>query len=416
MKVTVRVAHWFVVLVAVAATSVTLAFDRSGGGRYTRDFDRTGGNHYILCVHPCPDAARWVATANLNVARSYHTATLLPNGKVLATGGRSTTGLLASAELYDPATGTWSLTGSMNVPRVLHTATLLPNGKVLIVGGETSKGPSSFGATDTTELYDPSTGTWSLTGNMDTIRCCYTVTLLQNGTVLVAGGFNTDNIGTVEVYDPATGGWSLTSRMIKARWGHTATLLQDGRVLVARGSDDGDLASTLSSAELYDPVAGTWTALADSSAGSVFHTATLLPDGKVLIVGGNTGGIGGDGVLAISELFDPATGSWSKTGNLTAERYSHTATLLPTGEVLVAGGENQQNHYPHLSYNDLYTAELYDSVTRTWTRTDSLVSARAGHTATLLPDGQVLIAGGAVVGPGYTTIELDSAELYQRSP
>jgi WD40 repeat protein len=414
MKMTFRAACC---ITALAATSVTSAVDRRGGNRDILEFDRTGGNHYILCVHPCPNAARWEATANLNVARTFHTATLLPDGKVLVTGGRSTETLsLSSAELYDPAKGTWSPTGSLNVPRVGHTATLLANGKVLVVGGDASTTPPSFGRNGTAELYDPGTGTWSFTGDMIGARCCQTATLLDDGKVLVAGGFNLDNVKTAELYDPVTGTWSMTGSLNNARYWHTATLLQDGRVLVARGSDDGDLASTLSSAELYDPVTGTWSAAASSGAGSVFHTATLLTDGKVLVVGGNTGGIGGDGVLAMSELFDPATGNWSEAGSLAAERYSHTATLLPTGDVLVAGGQDQQNHYPHLTYEDLGIAESYDPSARTWARTGSLLSARSGHTATLLPDGRVLIAGGGVVGAGYTTIVLDSAELYQRSP
>jgi N-acetylneuraminic acid mutarotase len=353
----------------------------------------------------------WFPTGNLNTARVFHTATLLQNGKVLVVGGRDNgANVLDSAELYDPVTGMWSVTGRLNNPRGEYTATLLPDGRVLVVGGDTS--PWDYGPS-TAERYDPGTGTWSLTGSLNVTRCCHSATLLQSGKVLVAGGFGSDSIKSAELYDPATGTWSPTGSLNVARYWHSATLLQDGRVLVAGGSNDGDLASTLSSAELYDPADGTWVVVANLSAsGGVFHTATLLPNGNVLVAGGNGGGIGGDTIFALSELFDPATRNWSGAGNLAAARYAHTATLLPTGEVLVAGGTSQANHYPNLTYINLDSAEIYDSTTGTWTSAASLGSARGGHTATLLPDGRVLVAGGSIVGPSYTTIALNSAELY----
>src|SRR3989442_1737312 len=356
----------------------------------------------------------WVPTGNLNTARVGHTATLLQNGKVLVVGGSDNGfNVLDSAELYDPVTGMWSVTGSLNTPRGSHTATLLPDGKVLIVAGDTSNSPPDFGRGGTAELYDPSTGTWSLTGSLNVTRCCHSATLLQTGKVLVAGGFDLDTVKSAELYDPASGTWSLTSSLNVARYWHSATLRQDGRVLVAGGSNDGDLASTLSSAELYDPAEGTWVVVSNLSAsGGVFHTATLLSNGNVLVGGGNGGGIGGDTIFALSELFDPATRNWSSAGNLAAARFAHPAALLPTGEVLVAGGTSQANHYPNLTYSNLDSAEIYDSNTGTWTSAASLGSARGGHTATLLPDGRVLVAGGSIVGPSYTTIALNSAELY----
>jgi hypothetical protein len=357
----------------------------------------------------------WFPTGNLNTARVFHTATLLQNGKVLVVGGNDNDNILDSAELYDPVTGMWSFTGRLNKPLTSgHTATLLRDGKVLVVAGDTNISPPREGPGLTAELYDPGTGTWSVTGNLNVARGGHTATLLQTGKVLVAGGATyQDTVKSAELYDPATGTWSLTSSLNVARYWHSATLLQDGRALVAGGSNDGDLASTLSSTELYDPAEGTWVVVSNLSAsGGVFHTATLLPNGNVLVAGGNGGGIGGDTIFALSELFDPATRNWSGAGNLAAARYAHTATLLPTGEVLVAGGTRQENHYPNLRYNNLDSAEIYDSNTGTWTSAASLGSARGGHTATLLPDGRVLVAGGSIVGPSYTTIVLKSAELY----
>ena len=365
-------------------------------------------NHYIL---DGPLTTPWIATGSLNVARTFHTATLLPDGRVLVAGGvaRSNTGaiLLDSAELYDPVSGQWTVTGSLVKPRVAHTATLLPNGKVLVVGGDTSLAPPDFGRGNTAELYDPATGTWALTGNMGTAHSSHTATLLQDGRVLVAGGFNTDNVKTAELYDPATAAWMPTGDLSVARYGHTATLLPDGSVLIAKGSNDGDLASTLSSAERRDPISGTWSLIEDPNHySSVLHTATLLSNGQVLFTGGYPGN-GGDGdptTLALSELFDPVTGVWEMVGNLNEARDGHTATLLPDGKLLVAGGFDW-NLRTYVS-----GTELYDPVTATWMTAASLGTARYGHTATLLPDGTVLVAGGET--GLYGSITLGSAELH----
>ncbi len=397
---TLQIARRVATLVAIAALT---------------GFHAARANHYIL---PCDDdcaAPRWFPTGTLNIARNHHTATLLQDGKVLVVGGRNGTSILDSAELYDPDTGTWSVTGHMSRPRVDHTATLLPSGRVLVAGGYTSDAPPDFGRSGTAEVYDPATGTWSPTGNMITIRSGHAATLLQDGRVLVAGGFNTNNVQSAELYDPATGNWSATGNLNFARYWHTMTLLQDGKVLAARGSDDGDLTSALYSAELYDPLSGTWSVVGDSNGASVFHTATLLPSGKVLVTGGNTGGIGGDGVLPVSELFDPLTQSWNRTGDLLARRYEHTATLLADGDVLISGGQDQMGHYPGLQYIELAKSERFDPTKATWSSAANLGSARNGHTATRLLDGNVLAAGGSISGSNDMEIQLASAELYVNS-
>ena len=347
-------------------------------------------------------AANWVMTGGLNIARSAHTATLLQSGMVLVAGGRDNNSMLDSAELYDPATGTWGLTNRMSAPRIDHTATLLPNGKVLVLGG-TAAGMGPPKATNTAELYDPATGTWTLTGNLKVATSEHTATLLSNGTVLVAGGYDSGTVIAAQLYDPATGAWSLTGNLVFGRWGHTATLLQDGRVLVAGGSDSDMIESTLTSAELYEPVTGTWSVTQRPTiAGGIFHTATLLPNGNVLVAGGDGGGIGGDTIFANSELFDPATQSWRSVDNLTAARFGHTATLLPSGKVLAAGGKSQ--------VNSLDSTETFDVSAGTWISADSLHEARSLHTATLIQDGRVLVAGGSGAGPPYTM--LNSSELY----
>jgi WD40 repeat protein len=192
-----------------------------------------------------------------------------------------------------------------------------------------------------------------------------------------------------------SGTWTETGDLITRRWDHTATLLPDGMVLVAGGV--GEHVTALTSAELYDPAGGSWTATGSLATGRQSHTATLLPNGMMLVAGGSDHEVS----LTSAELYDPASGLWSLTGSMAAARESHTATLLPNGQVLVAGGEFDR------CCNALAGAELYDPATGTWTATASLAQARRSHTATLLPDGQVLVAGG---------IKLDdilaSAELY----
>ncbi len=193
----------------------------------------------------------WMTTGSLSVARDAHTATLLPNGKVLVAGGLGSSVVLASAELYDPSFGTWTTTGSMNMARVEHTATLLPNGKVLVAGGVSSTGGVTGCCLASAELYDPSTSSWTFTGSMTGARELHTATLLPNGKVLVAGGFSSSGapLASAELYDPSLGTWTTTGSLSVARAGHTATLLPNGQVLVAGGQSSTGISTA--SAELY---------------------------------------------------------------------------------------------------------------------------------------------------------------------
>jgi hypothetical protein len=279
----------------------------------------------------------WRATGSLNAARVSHTATLLPDGMVLVAAGRGGPGFggepLDSAELYNPASGIWAATGDLDTPRYDHTATLLPNGMVLVAagfGGETVHAPLA-----SAELYDPATGTWTATGSLSNARYLHTATLLQNGMVLVAGGFGVSGpLASAELYDPATGTWTATGGLNIARYSHTATLLPSGKVLVAGGQLIDS--SVSASAELYDPASGTWTATGGLNTAHHSHTATLLRNGKVLVAGGIDSNFL---ISASAELYDPATGSWTVTGSLNTARYLHAATLLQSGMVLVTGGK-----------------------------------------------------------------------------
>src|SRR6202030_328882 len=176
-------------------------------------------------------------TGSLTTARARHTATLLPNGKVLLAGGFDSSGdALTSAELYDPGSGTWTATGSLSTARYHHTATLLPNGKVLVAGGQ----GTSTNAIASAELYDPASGTWTVTGSLNTARARHSATLLPNGKVLVAGGndISSNALASAELYDSTSGSWTFTGSLNSARYVHTATLLPNGKVLVAGGVDN----------------------------------------------------------------------------------------------------------------------------------------------------------------------------------
>ena len=334
-------------------------------------------------------------TGALNTERDGSTGTLLTNGQVLVAGGEDImqSTFLSSAELYNPATGTWTITGSLNAARYQQTATLLTNGQVLIAGGDGST---------SAELYNPATGTWTMTGVLHAVRNGPTATLLPNGQVLVAGGEDdySNPLSSAELYNPATGTWTTTSNSLNtARAFHTATLLPNGQVLVAGGVNIiTDV--VLSSAELYNPATGTWTTTSNSlNTGRYYHTASLLPNGLILVGGGFTRSV----ELSSAELFNPATGTWTTNGSLTAARFGQTATLLPSGQLLIAGGVGAVG--TAIATSEL-AAPAANPPAGQWTTTNSMANARYLHTATLLPNGQVLAAGGNTIGSIF------SAELF----
>jgi hypothetical protein len=353
------------------------------------------------------------ATGSMKETGQQASATLLMDGRVLVVGGNDVNNLaaVASAELYDPATGKFTLTGPTHVAvegGVPVLSVLLNSGRVLVIGCDQSSSPSGICASSLADVYDPSSGTFNAAGPITGSCALCTATLLNDGRVLVARGAGPE---PSLLFDPATDTFATTGSTTTARVSQTTTLLSDGRVLIAGGfgAQVGILVG-LASAELYDPKTGKFSPTGSMITARGGQTATLLSDGRVLIAGGATAGISVGKILASAELYDPKTGTFSPTGSMITARGGQTATLLSDGRVLIAGGSDlrliaggSDSPGDSLAGGSLASAELYDPTTGKFSPTGSMTTARVGQTATLLSDGRVLIAGGSD----------SSAELYQ---
>jgi hypothetical protein len=325
------------------------------------------------------------ATASMSVERSFQTATRLNDGKVLIAGGYNKQGQpLGTGETYDPITNTFTPTAN-NMPNkaVGHSATLLPNGQVLVVGGGNSS----------SQIYNPVTRQWSSGGGSGQ-RNFHSATLLATGKVLIAGG--SDNSGktmnTAILYDPATGVFTATGNMVSARDYHTATLLGSGKVLIAGGrTNSGNGYISLNTAELYDPATGIFTLVAGTmTTPRAGHAVAALPNGTVLVAGGSNGTV----QVSSADIYDPASG-FTATGSMGTSRQYLTATALG-GNVLVTGGLSGSTR--------LQSSEVYSGA---FAANANMTAPRAGHTATLLLDGRVLITGGqGSAGTSVATAEL----------
>lgn len=360
----------------------------------------------VTWVQAADSTGSWIATGTMPTAHVDHTATLLLDGKVLVAGGFNTpNSTTASAELYNPSAGTWTATGSMTTRRFEHAATLLQDGTVLVAGGVDSTSVSA-----SAEIYHPRTGTWSPTGSMNVARRYQTATVLQDGRVLVTGGLGKGGspkspaiLSSAELYDPRTGTWTVTGSMNTPRFQQTATLLPDGDVLVVGGMNAFSPAHRTASAELYNPNTGRWTTTSRMSNARAGHSATLLLDGKVLVAGGSENN--GTSAQVSAELYDPATGTWTATGSMNTARTLPDATLLGNGDVLLVGGVGED-------HSALATAELYDPQSGLWHAAGDMSSARLAASATLLRDGDVLVAGGQNVYNLSLASALRSSELF----
>jgi hypothetical protein len=394
-----------------AAGSVTSA------GVYTAP--RTTGIFHVIAsptAQPADSATATVTVVNsgftptgsMHTPRSGHSAILLGDGRLLVVGSDG------NAELFDPLTGTFSVTGTMNTPRSGASFTLLQDGKVLSAGGFGS-GTSELPRLTSAEIYDPQSGSFTFTGNMNDARVLHTATLLKDGSVLITGGTDKSDGGgaataSAELYDPSTGTFTPTGSMNSDRAQHTATLLNSGKVLIA-GGWNGHAADAADDppwdplfAELFDPSSETFISTGSMSTTRIGHTATLLADGKVLLLGGIPG------IQDIhsqppapqyAEIYDPSTQAFSGLDDLSVSRQGYSVTLLHSGEVLLTGGKILDLVVP--------TTELLNPTIGSLNATGSLGAERVGHTATLLNDGRVLVTGGADAKGNI----LASAELYE---
>lgn len=344
---------------------------------------------------PVPIAGQFVSTGTPQTARSSPIALRLPDGRVLVAGGGTVSpgSVLDTSEVFDPVTGRFADAGRLTEPRTAHAGALLRDGRVLIIGGV---GP---GYTDqplaSAEVYDPRTGTSSAFGSMHVPRWSHGAALLADGRVLVAGGGSgVDEAtraahaeATAELFDPSTGRFESTGSMQHARVGVTLTTLDDGRVLV---SGDGPL-------EIYDPESGTFRSLPEEPLG-LRPTATLLSDGRVLFAGGsdreqlragppNSHG-GGPATRAIT-IFDPVSERLTVVGEMLSPREDHAAVRLVDGRVLLSGGAQDAHHDEPI----LAEAEIFDPATGASTGTGAMLERRFAHRMTLLDDGTVLVVG-----------------------
>ncbi|MBI3204137.1 MAG: hypothetical protein HYZ29_21555 [Myxococcales bacterium] len=358
----------------------------------------------------------WVAGGTMVYPRNGHAAALVGNGKVLVSGGWlaiGATNYTNVVEIFDPSTKTWAAAKAMNHARGQFTTVTLKSGanagKVLAIAGDDAMAP-------TAEIYDPTLATWTDTSPMKSHRDEAAATLLAGGKVLAGGGCTSYNSVTclslgssAEVFDPATGVWSATANsMSEPRTYFTLSPLPDGRAVAVGGCKQMTSGFTCfnssSTADIYDPTTNSWTKAANLPTSIQLHVAVTLSNGKVLAAGG----IGSGAIHRKSMLFDPVAGTWSLTGDLSADHDVAAGVPLSNGRALIAGSWGTQ-----FDNNQVTPAvDVFDSSTSTWSPGATMMAPHGDHTATTLADGRVLVAGGFGQGPAFTLTESDVGEIY----
>ena len=366
------------------------------------------------------DRAGAVVRGEMADARVLHTAAALADGRVLVVGGKARYGRCelgsechdpsASVEVYDPASGVWSAAAPMSVPRVCPGSIPLDDGRVLVAGGALVTNAALLerggtgGALRLAEVYDPSTDTWSSVGATEIERHCPVAVRLPDGRALLTGGLMwraTDYpMPIADIFDPSSGGWVSADAMNDPRVGHKAVLLRDGTVLVVGGADRrrGYRWNAIASSELYDPSTDRWTRTGDMEDGRASATATLLRDGRVLVAGGLDAATRS---LASAEVYDPGSGTWSAVGDMLHRRAFHAAVLLADGTVLVTGGNvDEERGVPY--------AEVFDPRSGTWSSVEAMDAPRHTHSMVAVPGGRVVVLGGSDTpdGAGHPASEV----------
>jgi len=340
-------------------------------------------------------------TGQMGSARYAQAATRLASGQVLITGGMNSSGVLTAAELYAVTSQTFTPVSPMNVARWLHTSTLLNDGTVLIAGGSDLANKETL---DSAEIYNPTTGAFTLlTSTLSTARVGHTATLLDNGQVLIVGGYDPDYglIADAELYDPPSQSFIDLGDTNSPRYGHTTTMLQSGQVLIAGGETDPIPSGAYNTAELFSLANQTFTLVpAPLTTPREGHAAVLLNNGQVLLTGGDNPP---NGSLNNAEIYDPPTNTFTLVASpMTVARTSHVVTLLNGGKVLVAGGATDSN----TGSAALNAAELYDPTTQSFVAVGNMTSVREHQTASLLNDGTVFEAGGTDGTNVFNTAEI----------
>jgi hypothetical protein len=356
-----------------------------------------------------------IVPQGMSTARTGHTATRLIDGRVLVAGGSGSSLSYITAELYQPAEQAFKPIADMRYGRSSHTATLLPSGYVLIAGGADQSGIPLSAA----ELFIPASATFTLVQPMTTARVSPSATLLKTNQVLIAGGSNNANgvaaaISSAELFNTATRTFARTGSMSRPRAGHVAVLLPNGRVLIIGGDTAGN------TAEIFDPNTGRFSPTGSMLQSRTWFTATLISGGNVLI----TGGFWGGSVLSSAEIYETASSRFLAIPAMSVARALHTATALLDGTVLIAGGRSGLRSSPSWCYPTAYvletnSVERFNPVTRQFTsNADFLTVARQYHSATRLLTGDVLVTGGATPKiTGYCPLGLHALlTLYRNTP
>ena len=320
--------------------------------------------------------------ANMTDARMDFVSLVLGNGDVVAAGGRGRGATervprLATAEIFEIATGQWKSVNEMSSKREIHCGVTLADGRAMIIGGADTRRVNL----KTTEILDSSSGEWIKGPKMKKKRYKHSCATLNDGTVIVAGGADIGVVATAEISGPSLDEFALTGEMNEGRALFTLTVLSDGKVLAVGGSskntqdtDSAELNRT--SAEIWDPATGEWILVSPMNTARASHTANLLEDGRVLVVGGM-------GPLASAEIYDPSDDTWTLTSELSMGRQLHTAHLLDNGTLIVIGGSNT-----------LAETEVYDIESGQWSIGPSLTFGRHQHTSVKMNDGNVMVIGG----------------------
>lgn len=343
----------------------------------------------------------------------YHTASLLSDGSVLIVGGSGYQEAVHKRSFrYVPSTSNFVADAELISARMAHATFTLANGKVMVTGGwdPTSPGTAFDPVYKSTEVYDPVAKSFSAGPDMNFPRRHHVATQLKDGRFLITGGIQLRGNGfgastNAEIYDPNTNTFSTTGHLNVGRWLHTATLLPDGRVLITGGRDNNCTGTcpvySLASAEIYDPSTGIFTPTGTLNLSRFGHNATLLQDGQVLILGGENTDSQDPGMLFAAERFDPQSGTFTKASSTAEARSFHSVTLLNNGKLLVAGGFRA-------TVTATTSSEYFDPANGTTRLGAEMNELHARHTATRFDNGEVLILGGT-----YSSGPAASAEIFK---